>query len=266
MTYRLHQGDVREGMGRMTKSENKPDASSPQQWPPAGVDWYYADEWACIAHGDCREILPLLPKVDLVLTDPPFSVPVKYHDADGDFPRSWGDLAVMEPFFSDVFQKCRDITSRISQCYFFCDGNTYPVFYKAAMSIWPRSQLIVWYKPTGRRGTGWKHAHELILHTALPTTAYNPEFRQDVVGVMPTRTLNRQHPAEKPGDLVTFILEAATEDHRTILDPFMGSGTTLRAAKDLNRRSIGIEIEEKYCEMAARRLQQEVFDFTERKS
>ena len=69
------------------------------------------------------------------------------------------------------------------------------------------------------------------------------------------------HRTQKPLSLVKQLAAAFTNQGDMILDPFMGSGTTLRAAKDLGRKAIGIEIEEKYCEIAAKRMAQEVFDF-----
>ncbi len=221
---------------------------------------YYEQEGITIYHADCRGVLPTLESgsVDLVLTDPPFSAPTKYQDAQGDYPRSWGDLAVMEPFFGEVFKQIRRITRNTGQVYIHCDGETYPIFYKVGYSLWPQSHMIVWYKPTGRRGRGWMHSHELVLHLRTPQTEYAEGFRQDVIGIMPVRTLKRQHPAEKPGDLLHFLSEGMPKSDAVVLDPFMGSGTTLRAAKDLGRRAIGIEIEERYCEIAAQRLSQMV--------
>ena len=72
------------------------------------------------------------------------------------------------------------------------------------------------------------------------------------------KAIDKQHPCQKPLELMTWAIELCAPSCRTIVDPFMGSGTTLRAAKDLQRKAIGIEIEEKYCQIAARRLQQEV--------
>jgi site-specific DNA-methyltransferase (adenine-specific) len=78
--------------------------------------------------------------------------------------------------------------------------------------------------------------------------------------VEPGCTDDRVHPTQKPLALMNWVLSLYPSCN-TILDPFMGSGTTLVAAKNLDRKAIGIEIEEKYCEIAAKRLAQEVFDF-----
>lgn len=221
---------------------------------------YYDEDGITIYHGDCREVLPELRRasIDLVITDPPFSVPVKYQDAEGVHPRSWGDLLVMEPFFVEVLRGIRRVVKDSGQTYVCCDADTYPVFYKAAFSLWPQSQMVVWYKPTGRRGRGWMHSYELILHLRSPQTAYADGFRQDVIGIMPVRTLNRQHPAEKPQDLWTHLAEGMPCPAFSILDPFVGGGSSLRWAKDRGHRAIGIEIEERYCEIAAKRLAQGV--------
>jgi site-specific DNA-methyltransferase (adenine-specific) len=70
-----------------------------------------------------------------------------------------------------------------------------------------------------------------------------------------------KHPAQKPLTIMADIVDLSSRRGDTVLDPFAGSGTTLRAAKDLGRKAIGIEIDERYCEIAAKRLGQEVLDF-----
>ncbi len=221
---------------------------------------YYADDLVTIYHGDCREVMESLPRdsVELVITDPPFSVPVKYEDAEGVHPRSWGDLVVMEPFFREVLSGIRRVVKDKGQVYVCCDDESYPVFFKAGYPLWPQSQMLVWYKPTGRRGRGWLHSYELVLHLRGPFTEYTEGFRQDVIGIMPVRTLNRMHPAEKPDDLWGHLAAGAPWDGYTVLDPFLGGGSSLSWAKRNGVRAIGIEIEERYCEIAARRCSQEV--------
>jgi site-specific DNA-methyltransferase (adenine-specific) len=223
---------------------------------------YYERDGVVIYHGDCREVMASLPprSVDLVITDPPFSVPVKYEDAEGVYPRSWGDLVVMEPFFREVLTGLRTVAKDRAHVYVCCDDDSYPVFFKVGYALWPQSQMLVWYKPTGRRGRGWMHAYELVLHLRTPQTEYRDGFRQDVIGIMPVRTLRREHPAEKPGDLWSFLSEGVPYESPVMLDPFMGGGSSLRWAKDRGWTAIGIEIEERYCEIAARRLSQQVLD------
>ena len=84
-----------------------------------------------------------------------------------------------------------------------------------------------------------------------------PYYQDDVRDTLS----NREHPTQKPLRLMQELVELFTNIGEIILDPFMGSGTTLLAAKNLARKSIGIEIEEKYCEIAAKRLRQEVLSF-----
>jgi site-specific DNA-methyltransferase (adenine-specific) len=86
---------------------------------------------------------------------------------------------------------------------------------------------------------------------------------QDAMAFNIGREAKYDHPSQKPYPFMTWLVQRLSDEGHTILDPFMGSGTTLRAAKDLRRKAIGIEIEEKYCEIAAKRLEQEVFDFQE---
>lgn len=225
---------------------------------------YYQDSFATIYHGDCREVLQTLSKqADIIIADPPFSVPVKYQNAKGEHPRSYGDLLVMEPFFSDAFKAMKIASKLDAHVYVCCDAESYPIFHKCGYAIWPQSQMLVWYKPTGRRGRGWLNAYELLIHFRSAGTKYADGFRQNVFGIMPVRTLDRQHPAEKPGSLVRHLSDAVVKDVAMMIDPFMGSGTTLRDAKDRGWKAIGIEIEEKYCEIAAKRLSQEVLDFRE---
>jgi hypothetical protein len=188
---------------------------------------YYQSDRITIYHGDCRDVVPTLAPVHAILTDPPYSVPVKYQDTNGVHPRSWGDLVVMEPFFAEVFRCFQRVAEGDAQVYICCDATTYPVFFRVAYPLWPASQALVWYKPTGRRGGGWKHAYELVLHCRTATTTYAEGFRQDVIGIMPVRTIQRQHPAEKPGDLWTFVSEAFPSHYNTVLDPFMGGGDAL---------------------------------------
>ena len=113
----------------------------------------------------------------------------------------------------------------------------------------------VWHKPNGQS----RYHYERILVQGGPAGA--DVFR--VAAILPNYTQYAaecvDHPTQKPVKLLRALLTRYKSS--PVLDPFMGSGTTLRAAKDLGRKSVGIEREERYCEIAAKRLAQEVLDF-----
>lgn len=119
---------------------------------------------------------------------------------------------------------------------------------------------VIWDKVNPGLGWRYRRQHEMVmvshrvggkLKWAVDDKAVPNIYKQS-----PPR--DRLHPNEKPLEMVKHFISLHTVERDTILDPFMGSGTTLRAAKDMNRKAIGIEIEEKYCEIAVERLRQEV--------
>jgi site-specific DNA-methyltransferase (adenine-specific) len=119
---------------------------------------------------------------------------------------------------------------------------------------------VIWNKL--KPGLGWRfrRQHEMVM--VAHRTGGRLAWADDAVAVPNVQELgpprDREHPNEKPLDLPARFIAWTTKIGEVVLDPFMGSGTTLRAAKDLGRKAIGIEIEERYCEIAARRLDQQV--------
>ena len=198
-------------------------------WPPKGIEWFYADDYACIAKGDCRDILPLLPRADCVITDPP------YPNGEG----------------------------------LFLDG--IPAARWAIKNADCGRKFIFWSE-LETPSTGLAHVATHIWHrTNVNGKIYEPcyEFAEDGVKrrseIFPGAAIFKGagagcceylgHPTQKPIHVMRQLL--ALRYPETVLDPFAGVGTTLVAAKQLGRRAIGIEIEEKYCEIAANRLRNE---------
>lgn len=206
--------------------------------------------------GDALALLADIPSatIDCLISDPPFLLPAPGHGTMG---KQWcgqlGELVMFEHSFRLFFSEFRRVMKETGQLYLCCHDRSYPSFFRLAYTLWPNVSLIVWYKPTGRVGSGWRRSHELIMHGAWKTTEYTAGFRQNVIGIMPVRTLNRRHPAEKPGDLIEFLLEAVPK-RAVVLDCFLGTGTTAVASKKLGYPYIGFEIDPDMAEMARERV------------
>lgn len=205
---------------------------------------YYSEDGITIYHGDCREVLPTLEGIDAVLTDPPYGV--NKAEWDSQFPEWCFEVCATAPRFGimpgvwnfpSVREKVATPRGKWSR-YRWCliahlvngmtrgaigFGNYIPCFF---------------YSDDG-----------ISLHEA------DGDIKRFTVGA----DEKPDHPSPKPFNVMRWFV--SRPEGENVCDPFMGSGTTLRAAKDLGRKAIGIEIEEKYCEIAAKRLSQKVFSF-----
>lgn len=198
---------------------------------------YYSHGGITIFHGDCREILPTLPVADLLLTDPPYGLGKRL--AGG----TWGADSGGHPwdqFVPDLAQALASCRSAI-----VWGGNYF--------TLPPSRCWLVWRKPDAVR---------TMADVDLAWTSFDRPSRFFSYSIAATNGERNGHPTQKPHALMSWCIGQA-DNPATILDPFMGSGTTLVAAKNLGRRAIGIEIEEKYCEISARRLSQEVLPFAQ---
>lgn len=228
------------------------------------VEPYYKDTLVEIWHGDCRELLPSLPKVDLVLTDPPYGVGIGGGHID---PRKNGHgLGRTQAYAShdDTYENLVSIIiPRFTEFLTITDRAI--VFTGRYIQQYPSADAIGGiYIPAacGRHQWGFNTLSPILFYGKAPDL--NKGMRH-VVLVSSATSDKVAHPCPKPTAWMRWAVNLGSRESELICDPFMGSGTTLRAAKELNRKAIGIEIEERYCEIAAKRcesIQAGLFDAT----
>jgi site-specific DNA-methyltransferase (adenine-specific) len=224
---------------------------------------YYEQDGITIYHGDCREVMGLLTGIDVVLTDPPFFMPATHYQSRANWRRTWGDTSILAIFWDVVTDGMLSALKRTGHLLTFCNHESYPVFYPILYGKLDYLKSLVWDKGHVGLGRVWRNQHELIIAARWSTSTFNEDgkLRADVLSFSATPSQHRDHPVQKPLALLTELAAVTAPDGGTILDPFMGSGSTLLAAQKLNLQAIGIEIEERYCEIAAQRLSQGVLDF-----
>lgn len=225
---------------------------------------YYEHAGITIYHGDCREILPEIGGADLIVTDPPYVFGIASTFEEGKA-GGWGDLMNAAAIYAGWLREFwRIVSNRAGAAWVFNSWRSFPVLARAAHEArWPIESLLVWDKewigPGGPRGL--RPTYEVCALFAHPEYQVRDRSTPDIWRAK-WAGAKEHHPAEKPTALLRRMIQAGGGDG-PVLDPFMGSGSTLIAARDSGRRAIGIEIEERYCEIAAKRLAQEVFAFPE---
>ncbi len=242
---------------------------------------YYQDELATIYHGDSLFLLQEMPEgqANVFLTDPPYSSGGTHRSDRNRLPSEkyvmTGTLLQRPEFSGDNrdqrsfllwctlwLSQCLRIGGEQSSCMAFCDWRQLPIFSDALQcGGWTWKGLGVWDKTEATRpNKGWirSQCEYILMGHAGPLLGdgeCHPGVWRHGVNVA-----DKQHITGKPVALMCDLVKIRPG---IIMDPFMGSGTTLLAAKILGRRSIGVELCEEYCEIAAHRLSQEVFRFEE---
>lgn len=197
---------------------------------------YYQDDAVTIYHGDCRELLPLF-SADVLITDQPYGTGWLRGGGkkQGQFKRR-KETAVWDVF--DLWWM--DFAPERSAA--FC-----PIEGVWEMCLRLKTPCILKYRKSNPAPYG-ADCEPLVCSRPISGPWEKELYNGD----------NTLHPCQKPLELMTWIVSELTIEGETVIDPFMGSGTTLRAAKDLGRKTIGIEIDEAFCEIAAKRMAQEV--------
>ena len=199
---------------------------------------YYDVDGITIYHGDCREILPYLPKVDLVLTDPPY--PKEYLDL-------YSELSFHSERLLPIGGHCITYAGHMFLPEVMARMGTHLNYFWIVCCYHAGANSVVWSHGIGAH---WK---PILWYRKKTGERISPP----ITDMVKTKRDKSNHEWGQGNDFGLYIEKISSKDN-TILDPFMGSGTTLVAAKQLGRKAIGIEIEEKYCEIAVKRLGQGV--------
>ena len=235
-----------------------------------------------VHQGDSRVLLREVPtgSVPMVFMDPPYG----HNNNNGDLAHRWEaalglvksvpqsaarPIANDGPEANDLVRWMFGEADRLLKpgcCCCCCCGGGGPDPQFARWSLWMDEaigfkQAVVWDK--GGLGMGWHYRrnYEMILVAEKPGAAgkwYGGSAQANVIRISGIKPSADDHPTPKPVGLMGLFVRLHSEGTDLVLDPFMGAGTTLYAAKQQGRRAIGIEIEERYCEIAAERLSQEV--------
>lgn len=228
---------------------------------------YYADDHVTLYHGDCREVLALLAdrSVDCVLTDPPYTERT-HRNATTNAAGERGHALTGERGFASVsdddlrmllIEVGRVTRGWVVATLDYRHAATFDVDPPAGLKV---QRLGVWVKtnPTpqisgDRPAQGWESI--AYMHRDDQRSKWNGGGAHgNYVAPIPP---SEGHPTTKPLGLVAQWVRWFTNPDDLVLDPFAGSGTTLRAAKDEGRRAIGVELDERYCEITAKRLAQD---------
>jgi DNA modification methylase len=219
---------------------------------------YYEQDGITIYHGDCREMLPTL-RAHALVTDPPFGIAL----GNGDKRPNHGLAKRGYGLYDDTLKAFRETV--VPGIRGALDVTDRGAVFMAGKRLWELPMAaavggVFCPSAMGRNPWGFASLWPVAFYGVAPDQ--NAGACRAIVLRSTDVAEQSDHPCPKPVRWMTWLVSLASRVGETVLDPFMGSGTTLVAAKNLGRRAIGIEIEERYCEIAAKRLAQGVLDLS----
>jgi len=224
----------------------------------SAIDQVLAGErTACVAEADCLDVLAGLPSacIDLVVADPPYLIGAK---SDGRGRASpWADLCNSSTWFQKWIGECRRVLKPTGALWSCLNWRSLPTFYKASCDLgWSIESLLVWDKEWIGTGSmrGLRCSYELVALWRMEDFGIANRSAADVQRFKWSSRKPHGHPAEKPVDLMRWLIEQSGVSEGIILDPFAGSGTSLVAALDFKCRAVGIEVNETFAAIARKRL------------
>lgn len=211
---------------------------------------------------NCHTVLDDLPdeSVDLVITDPPYGIEFdsdRYQNAD------YGPMENDDGFdhLQELGEKLYRVLKENTHCYVFCNQNVVDQFKEAfSSSDLTLDATLIWDKDDGGHGMGdtgdYAPRHEVILKYSKGRRELNGKRLPDVLRFKPVKNTGeeKQHPTQKPVQLIETLVKKSSDKGELVCDPFMGSGTTGVAARKTGRRFLGIEIDEDYLRTAEKRI------------
>lgn len=209
-----------------------------------------------LLQGDCLELMKDIPdgSVDMILTDPPYGMEfqsgyrtIRYEKIKGDHSLYWlGD------FVDEIFRVSKNNTAH----YIFCSFHHIDKFKQAIEKKFKVKNILTWVKNNTSMGDlrgDFAPKTEFIIFFHKGRRIINGKRDSNVLEFK--RTGNKLHPTQKPIDMTEYLIGKFSDEGELILDPFMGSGTTGVACKNLNRNFIGMELDETYFNIAKERIE-----------
>ncbi len=207
--------------------------------------------------GDCTKLLKGIPNnsVDLIIADPPYGINFQSNFRKDRFDKLQNDDVVLEDWLSEAHRVLKDGGA----IYTFTRWDVYPQWYSAIEELFKIKNCVIWHKRGGGLGDlkgAYIFNHEFLIFATKGRHILNGKRCSDVWEIQKDAPSKYQHPTQKPIELMQKIIEKSSNVGDTILDPFMGSGSTGIACVNTGRNFIGIELDDKYFEIASNRIEE----------